>query len=123
MTSWTSVRARPSRSNEGARSACLAALFAQGAQGIHEDGDTLVTHFPPGTDLIPIHAALSEADQDVVIETTPVADVDWSEAWKSRIGAQSLGALTITPPWLADQYKPEARIVIEPGMAFGTGEH
>ena len=29
----------------------------------------------------------------------------------------------MTPPWLADQFPESERIVIEPEMAFGTGEH
>ncbi|MBX9857568.1 MAG: 50S ribosomal protein L11 methyltransferase [Gemmatimonadaceae bacterium] len=120
---WTSVRVRPSVFESGPRDACLAALFAIGAQGVHEDGTSLVTHFPPGTDLEAVHAALTAADPSVVIETSLVPDVDWSEAWKARITAHELGALTVTPPWLAEGRDPARTIVIEPGMAFGTGEH
>lgn len=119
---WISVRVRPDRA-PGAREACLAALFAVGAQGVHEDGPALVTHFPPNTDLELVHRALTEADEQVVIETAPVPDIDWTEAWKQRITSHALGPLTVTPPWLADQFDPAVRIVIEPGMAFGTGEH
>ena len=119
---WISVRVQPDRV-EGAREACLAALFAVGAQGVHEDGASLVTHFPPGTDLEAVHRAVTEADEQVVIETSPVPDVDWTEAWKTRITSHQLGSLTVTPPWLADGLDPATTIVIEPGMAFGTGEH
>jgi len=119
---WISVRVQPDRA-PGARDACLAALFAVGAQGVHEDGVSLVTHFPPDTDLTVVHRAITEADELVVIETAPVPDVDWTEAWKTRITAHRLGSLTVTPPWLADGLDPATTIVIEPGMAFGTGEH
>jgi ribosomal protein L11 methyltransferase len=34
-----------------------------------------------------------------------------------------VGGLTIAPPWLADGLDPARAIIIEPGMAFGTGEH
>jgi ribosomal protein L11 methyltransferase len=119
---WISVTVRPDRA-PGARDACLAALFAVGAQGVHEDGMALVTHFPPGTDLEAVHRAVTEADEQVVVETAPVPDVDWTEAWKSRITSHALGSLTVTPPWLAEQFDPATSIVIEPGMAFGTGEH
>lgn len=125
---WTSVRVRPAKNEDGsisdaARSACLGALFASGAQGVHEDGASLVTHFPPGTDFERVHLALTEADEDVVIESSPVPDIDWSTEWKSRIVAQQLGELTVTPPWLADSYDAAKSIVIDPGMAFGTGDH
>jgi ribosomal protein L11 methyltransferase len=117
------VRVQPDLTSDVAREACLAALFAVGAQGVHEDGMALVTHFPPATDLEAVHRALTEADEQVVIETAPVPDIDWSEAWKSRITAHTLGPLTVTPPWLAEGRDPATTIVIEPGMAFGTGEH
>ena len=123
---WTSVRVRPGgdfSENSAARSACLGALFASGAQGVHEDGTSLVTHFPPGTDLQRVHLSLTEADHSVVIETSPVPDIDWSVQWKSRIVAHQLGALTVAPPWLADQFEAARCIVIDPGMAFGTGDH
>ncbi len=119
---WISVRVQPG-AKAGAREACLAALFEVGAQGVHEDGRALVTHFPPSTDLTAVHRALTEADEQVVIETAPVPPIDWSEAWKSRITSHQLGALTVTPPWLADGMDPATTIVIDPGMAFGTGEH
>lgn len=116
------MRVRPS-TGERAREACLAALFAVGAQGVHEDAASLVTHFPPGTNLESVHSVITEADADVVIETAPVPDVDWSQAWKERIVAHELGALTVAPPWLADGMDAARTIVIEPGMAFGTGDH
>lgn len=119
---WVSVRVQPGR-NPGAREACLAALFVVGAQGVHEDGAALVTHFPPGTDLEAVHRAVTEADELVVVETAPVPDVDWTEAWKARISSHQLGSLVVTPPWLAEGLDPATSIVIEPGMAFGTGEH
>ena len=45
MTSgaWHAVRVRPARDRE----AVIAALFAAGSQGVQEDGEALVTHFPP----------------------------------------------------------------------------
>lgn len=122
QSGWVSVRVRPDV-QPGAREACLAALFAVGSQGVIDEGAVLVTHFPPGADLEAVHAALTEADEQVMIETAPVPDIDWSEAWKTRIGAHELGALTVTPPWLAEGRDPVTTIVIDPGMAFGTGEH
>lgn len=119
---WISMRVQPG-AGSAARAASMAALFAAGAQGVHEDGASLVTHFPPGTDLELVHRAVTEADEQATIETSPVPDIDWSEAWKTRITSHQLGSLTVTPPWLAESMDPAVTIVIEPGMAFGTGEH
>lgn len=114
---------RPSDDTDATRRVCLAALFGAGAQGVHEDSGSLVTHFPPGTDLVAVHMALTEADADVVLQTSAVPDIDWSEAWKARLVAHELGALSIAPPWLAEGRDPARTIVIDPGMAFGTGDH
>ncbi|MEP6779172.1 MAG: 50S ribosomal protein L11 methyltransferase, partial [Gemmatimonadaceae bacterium] len=119
-SNWTSVRVRPGATGS---IACMAALFAVGAQGVHEDGASLVTHFPPNHDLEGVHSALTAVDNEVVIETSIVPDIDWSEAWKSRIVAHQLGPLTVAPPWLAHEHDAANCIVIDPGMAFGTGDH
>ena len=116
---WLSLRITPATDRE----AVVAALFAAGAQGVHEDGQALVTHFPPETDADSIMAAVRLADPgaDVVVGEAP--DTDWSEAWKALLSVQSVGTLRIAPPWLARDLDPETTIVVDPGMAFGTGDH
>ena len=119
MTGWHSLRVRPA----GDRETVAAALFAAGSQGLHEDGDALVTHFPPETDLEAVRTAVRDADAGATIEMSETPDVDWSEAWKHGVGAQELGDLPVVPPWLAEGRDPATTVVIDPGMAFGTGEH
>jgi len=101
----------------------MQAFFDAGAQGLHEDGEQLVTHFPPGTDLDAVRRALLSADPEVSIDIAGVPPIDWSESWKTGLAAHQVGELIVTPPWLADQYDAARTIVIDPGMAFGTGEH
>src|SRR6185437_1635542 len=60
---------------------------------------------------------------DARVDTAPLPAVDWTERWKYGIRAQTLGALTIAPPWLAGSLDRARSIIIEPAMAFGTGEH
>lgn len=120
---WVSVRAAPSSDEPVLRAALMQAFFDAGAQGVHEDGMRLVTHFPPGTDLGAVERVLRAADLGVTIDTADVPVVDWTEAWKGSLDAHQVGALVVTPPWLADRYDPATTIVIDPGMAFGTGEH
>jgi ribosomal protein L11 methyltransferase len=90
---------------------------------LHEDGTSFVTHFPPGTDLAPVIAALLGVAPDVAYQVGTTDPTDWSVAWRDRLNAHTLGALTIAPPWLADGYDPATTVVIDPGMAFGTGDH
>jgi ribosomal protein L11 methyltransferase len=116
---WLSVRVRPSESPDAA----LAALFDIGSEGVQETGGELVTHFPGDTDEVMVRAALLAADPHAEVVTRLIPAVDWSEEWKHGVGAHELGTLTIVPPWLADGRDPATTIIIEPEMAFGTGEH
>lgn len=50
-----------------------------------------------------------------------LAEQDWSERWKAGLEPVRVGALVVTPPWLATGGADE--IVIEPAQAFGTGHH
>jgi ribosomal protein L11 methyltransferase len=116
---WITFRVRPARDPE----AVAAALFASGSQGLQEEGDALLTHFPPGTDVGAVRDAVRAADPTALVEVGEAAPVDWTEAWKDRVRAHELAGLTVAPPWLADRYDPARTIAIDPGMAFGTGEH
>ena len=117
--SWLSVRVRPGGSPDGA----LAALFELGSEGVQETGSELLTHFPGDADGARIAAAVRAADPGAEVTATVVPAVDWAEEWKKGVGAHELGALAIVPPWLAAGRDPARTIVIEPEMAFGTGEH
>jgi len=116
---WLSVRVVPGQEREAA----LAALFAAGAQGVHEDGPALVTHFPPEADIQRVTGAVHEADPGADVIVGRAADTDWSEAWKALLSTQVVGALSIAPPWLAADLDANRTIVVDPGMAFGTGDH
>ncbi|HEX6053362.1 MAG TPA: 50S ribosomal protein L11 methyltransferase [Gemmatimonadaceae bacterium] len=117
--SWLSVRVQPANEREAA----IAALFAAGAQGVHEDGSTLVTHFPPEADLERVIDVVRDADPGAEVTVGRAPATDWSEAWKGLLSVQAVGALSIAPPWLAAGLDPARTIVIDPGMAFGTGDH
>ena len=106
-----------------ARERAVGVLFACGSQGVLEEGDAIVTHFPPEADVELVIAALQRAVPGMDVQLSVTDGTDWTEAWKSRVRAHGLGALTIAPPWLAAQHDPARTIVIDPGMAFGTGEH
>jgi len=117
---WHALRVRPPAA---ARELVIAELFACGSQGVLEEGDALVTHFPPEHDVAQVRDALQRAVPGVEVEIGRTDGTDWAEAWKSRVRAHALGALAIAPPWLAGEHDPSRTIVIDPGMAFGTGEH
>jgi len=100
--------------------AISSALFEGGSQGVHEDGAALVTHFPPGHDMAAVTASVREIDPSASLTLGEAPILDWSE-WHASVRSHRLGRLTLTPPWLADT--DQMQVVIDPAMAFGTGEH
>lgn len=118
---WTSLRIRPG--TNGGREEVLAVLFAAGAQGVHEDGEDLVTHFPESTDVDAIIAAVRTAAPEATLDIGASEATDWSTAWRDKLQAHDLGSIVIAPPWLAEGLDPARTVIIEPEMAFGTGDH
>ncbi len=58
------------------------------------------------------------------VTKTVVDDNDWVESWKENYKPIHAGRVTIVPEWI--DYAPqdgEYIVRIDPGMAFGTGEH
>ncbi|MFZ5467802.1 MAG: 50S ribosomal protein L11 methyltransferase [Myxococcota bacterium] len=76
-------------------------------------------------------AAAEQARQQVAAEfpdarmvLADVPEQDWSNAWKALIRSVQVGRLWVGPPWEKDAApQDKERIVIEPKMAFGTGDH
>ena len=52
-----------------------------------------------------------------------IPDVDWSVEWRKSFRAHEAGRLTVAPPWLAEGLDPALTVIVEPAMAFGTGDH
>ena len=115
---WLAVRVEPSADSQ----TVIDAMFAAGSLGVQEDGPVVVTHFPPGTDLAEIERAIRSADPLATITSSLAPRSNWNE-WRASVGTHRLGKITISPPWLASASDSEIEVVIEPAMAFGTGEH
>ncbi len=115
---WLAVRVEPS----GDAGAVVDVLFEAGSLGVQEDGSAIVTHFPPETDAARIEGAIRNVDPTARITLAPAPKADWSE-WRASVRVHELGRLTIAPPWLAGQSRGSIEVIIDPAMAFGTGEH
>ncbi len=121
VSPWTRVAVRPSHVD--ARDAVAAAMFGAGAQGLQEEGELLVTHLEAADGAVEVERAVRAVDKGAVIETRAVPAVDWSVAWRESIHAHEVGSLTVAPPWLAEGMDPARTVIVEPAMAFGTGDH
>ncbi len=54
----------------------------------------------------------------------PVHQADWSEAWKEHFRPIAIGQrLLVLPPWLTPPAGDRTPVLVDPGMAFGTGAH
>lgn len=100
-----------------------------------EDGPTELTAYLPVDDRLEARLwnirdrvrELPAAGVDIgqgEINVKPVDEADWATAWKSFFKAVEIGRALIKPSWEDVDTKPGQVIVeIDPGMAFGTGNH
>ena len=53
-----------------------------------------------------------------------IADQDWGESWKQGLEPSVVGRVFVRPSWIEAAPPPGCvEIVLDPGMAFGTGTH
>jgi len=115
---WIALRITPDANRDGV----IAALFEAGSQGVQEDGASVVTHFPPTARIDDIRDAVMTADPRADIAVSHAPETDYSQ-WRASVSAHQLGNLVVAPAWLASEFDPATTVLIDPAMAFGTGEH
>jgi ribosomal protein L11 methyltransferase len=87
---------------------------------------TLSGYVGPGSEdtIEDLKAALLEYGASEVT-AEPVAEIDWAEAWKQFFVPRRVGnRFMVVPSWT--EYDPEPNdlvITLDPGQAFGTGDH
>lgn len=119
---WLSVRVTEPELN--ARDAIVALLIGAGAEGVQDLGAELLTYVPAAFDVEAIRAGVSRVSAGARVDVAPAGNLDASTRWIADVGVQRTGRLTIAPPWLAHEATdPAFAIIIDPAMAFGTGEH
>ena len=58
------------------------------------------------------------------LQVRSVDDADWADASRAHYAPQRIGRVVIVPSWAGEPVAPgEVAIVMDPGMAFGTGLH
>lgn len=73
-------------------------------------------------DRIEGEAAVARLGLEAVV--TEIPDRDWGETWKQGLGPFAVGRVFIRPSWTAATPPPgTVEVVLDPGMAFGTGTH
>ncbi len=68
--------------------------------------------------------ALLEARLGSAGRLDEIPEEAWAESWKRHFRPLRLGRILVLPPWSTEEPAPgERRLVLEPGLAFGTGSH
>ena len=69
---------------------------------------------------------LEKTVQDLKLPMTvaPLAEVDWEESWKDNYPPQEVGErIVVLPYWLAEEETDRLKVILDPGLTFGTGAH
>jgi ribosomal protein L11 methyltransferase len=97
-------------------------LFESGAEGIQETDSELVAHFAPDSPTDLIRDRVVAADPHAIVKFSESPGIDWGSS-RAEVSAHVVGAMTVMPPWLATDPLSNKVVVVDPAMAFGTGEH
>ena len=64
------------------------------------------------------------AELGLTMEAKPLPETDWEESWKDSYPPQEVGGnLVVLPYWLAEEETERKKIILDPGLTFGTGAH
>lgn len=112
---------------------------------IHDPGDELAARADPTAPFVVTAHVASAGDSRGLIDETEralwhlqafglrpvgglrvreVDDADWTDAWREHYVPQRIGRILVVPSWnVVEARDDEVSIVLDPGMAFGTGLH
>jgi len=124
-----SVTVETTRERAEDQSAELWDLGASGVEVRDGEGTPMPGHAPPPGRAVLLawffgraEALAAAAALDGRLEE--VVDEDWGESWKRGLGPITVGRVFIRPSWVDAPAPPGAvEVVLDPGMAFGTGTH
>jgi len=122
---WWAVDVTPS-APATTGTALAAWLVARTGQAIEERDDGTLVTFAEGEVAAEalIRALATSSDPAATAILRPLDVVDWSTRWRDGLGPRRFGRLIVTPSWVEASPAPgEVIVVLDPEMAFGSGEH
>ena len=69
-----------------------------------------------------LDAAVNELG--LTMTAAPLPETDWEESWKDNYPPQEIGErIVVLPYWLAEEPTHRLKVILDPGLTFGTGAH
>lgn len=63
-------------------------------------------------------------ERKLPMEEAAMPDTDWSESWKDNYPPVEVGeSLVVVPCWLDADFDGRRKVILDPGLTFGTGAH
>ena len=64
------------------------------------------------------------AELKLTMTAVPLPEVDWEESWKDNYPPQEVGEkIVVLPYWRSDEETDRVKVILDPGLTFGTGAH
>ena len=64
------------------------------------------------------------AELKLTMTAAPLPEVDWEESWKDNYPPQEVGEkIVVLPYWRSDEETDRVKVILDPGLTFGTGAH
>lgn len=69
-----------------------------------------------------LDAAVNELG--LTMTAAPLPETNWEESWKDNYPPQEIGdRIVVLPYWLAEESTDRLKVILDPGLTFGTGAH
>ena len=64
------------------------------------------------------------SDLHLTMKVAPLPETNWEESWKDNYPPQEVGEkIIVLPYWRADEQTNRVKVILDPGLTFGTGAH
>ncbi|MEW6738732.1 MAG: 50S ribosomal protein L11 methyltransferase [Nitrospirota bacterium] len=118
--------------SDESKDALIEYLSGKGCLGIIEGNSNITAYFPDILGIDKITDFMQSArhllgnsglNDELSFDHVFIGERDWNESWKKKFKPIDVGEnLTILPPW-EENNNGRINLIIDPGMAFGTGHH
>ena len=131
--SWIEIHLSiPQPKLEDIAEAISAYLFAMGCEGVHLNEQAVIVYFSKNNWSEEIQKGLIDFISKIIpgfdrryMQIKSVSDFDWANNWKQYFKPLRISdTIVVLPPW--EKYparEADLKIIINPQMAFGTGQH